>query len=190
MDEAEKKQWDDFEPSVSGDNSKSIYLIHPCCRDIFLQQYALLAPPTKTCLDLTELSKTFLQIPLGRIGDRFRPDWAVNYAGPERFFWIYHHDHFMYEPEWHWLSYDPGMVHGFDDLLANSPLEHAAKLSPQIPFVDNGGDIFSRFSVEILTEILVFLPSTSVRTLQLASRSMASLHLSSRYWRSRFEFPN
>ena len=193
MDEDEKKQWDDFEPFVTpkyAQDPKSIYLIHPQCWDIFLQQHALLASPTRTCLDLTELSKIFLQIPLGPIGNRFRPDWAVDYAGPERFFWIYPQDHFIEESEWHFLARDPGMVLGFDDLLANPPLEHAANLSPQIPFADDGGDIFSRLPVEILTEILVFLPSTSVRNIQLASRSMASLHLSSRYWSSRFEFPN
>ncbi|CAD6592550.1 MAG: hypothetical protein ASARMPRED_006397, partial [Alectoria sarmentosa] len=195
MNEDERKEWEGFEPfyiprDAQGDSIKSIYLIHPSCWDILLQQHALLASPTRTCLDFTELSMIFLQIPLGPIYDRFRPDWAVDYAGPERFFWIHPADQFPLDPEWHFLARDPGIVLGFDDLLANPPLEHDANLSPQIPFVDDAGEILSRLPVEILTEILVLLPSTSVRALQLASRTMASLHLSSRYWRSRFEFPN
>lgn len=219
LNEDEKKEYEDFEHfrkpkyaldlrrvvllktrltvnsrDASGNSVKSIYLIHPACWDILLQQHALLAAPTRTCLDLTELSKVFLQIPLGPKGDRFRPDWVVDYAGPERFFWIrgdsLERKSLLAEREWHFLARDPGMVLGFDDLLANPPLEHATNLPPQSPFLASVGDIFSRLPVEILTEILVLLPSTSVRSLQLASRATASLHLSSRYWRSRFEFPN
>lgn len=82
------------------------------------------------------------------------------------------------------------MALGFDNLLANPPLVSTASNSPRMQLTDNSRDIFSCLPVEILAEILVLLPSASVRDLQLASRKVASLHLSSRYWRSRFEFPN
>lgn len=91
------------------------------------------------------------------------------------------------EPEWHFLLRDPALVLGFDDLLANPPLEPAA---PRIEFMDNGSDFFAKLPSELLDEILVQLPSTSVRNLELDSRKMASVNLSSKYWRSRFEFPN
>lgn len=82
------------------------------------------------------------------------------------------------------------MACGFDQLLASPPLESAATMSPRVRFIENGGDIFSRLPEEIITEIVVLLPSALVRDLQLASRKMASVHLSSRYWRSRFQFSN
>lgn len=176
-----------------GNSIKSIYLMHPRCWDILLQQHALVASPTRTYLDLNELSKIFLQIPLGPRGDRFRPDWVTDYAGPERFFWIKFIDEMnclAEEREWHFLARDPGMTLGFDELLTNPPLESAANILPRIQCANDEGDIFSRLPTKVLTEILVFLPSASVRDLQLASRRIASVHLSSRYWRSRFDFPN
>ena len=170
----------------------TFYLMHPRCWDILLQQHALVAPPTKTCLDLNELGKIFIQVPqMGPFGGGFRPDWTTDYAEPEQFFWMGQEDRiFQQAPEWKFLTHDPGTACGFDELLANPPLESAASMSPRIEFTDDGGDIFHRLPAEILTEILVLLPSTSVRDLQFASRKMASIHLSSRYWRSRFEFPN
>ncbi len=175
---------------ASGVSMKSIYLMHPCCWDILLQQHTLTATPTNTSFDLNELSKILLQIPLGPARDGFRPDWVIDYAGPERFFWIRKFDHLQYEPEWHFLGRDPGMVFGFDELLANPPLESSASTSTPIQFIDEGGDIFSRLPTEILMDVLVLLPSPSVRDLQLASRKMASVPLGSRYWRSRYEYPN
>lgn len=85
---------------------------------------------------------------------------------------------------------DPGTPYGFDELLANPPLEPTANTSPRIQFTDDGDDIFSRLPEELLTDIIVLLSSASVRDVQLASKKMASVHLSSRYWRSRFDFPN
>lgn len=175
---------------ASEDPDKDLYEMHPSCWEILLQQYAHVAPPNKTSLDLEDFVKIFLQIPLGQTGGGFRPDWATDYAGPEQFWWMGQDIDFEQVPEWRFLAHHPGTANGFDELLANPPLESAANISPQIQFVDDGGDIFSRLPAELLEEILVLLPSTSVRDLQFASRKVASVHLSSRYWRSRFNFPN
>ncbi len=216
MNERETKEWEGFESFYSpkyvlGANSmalpttqlnvhsrdasgrpiKSIYLMHPPCWDMLLQQYALVASPAKKLLDLNELSRIFLQMPLVRIGDRCRPDWVINYAGPERIFWVLdNHSFFAARREWHFLARDPGMSLGLDDLLADPPLESTTDTWPRVQFIGNGRDIFGLLPEEILIEVLVLLPSASVRDSQLASRKMASVHLSSRYWRSRFDFPN
>ena len=168
----------------------SVFLMHPRCWDILLQQHALVESPVKPCLDLNALSKIFLQIPLGPGGSKFRPDWVTDYAGPELFFWNYEISSFQDAPEWEFMVHDPGFVRGFDDLLASPPLESVTDISPRIEFFDNGGDVFARLPEELLSEITMLLPSASVRDLRLASRRMASMHLSSRYSRSRFEFPN
>lgn len=166
--------------------------MHPCCWDILQQQYALLASPTKMHLDLNELSKIFTQIPLAKSSTGgFRPDWAIDSAGTEQLLvFDYSDDMSEAQKHPHFLLCDPGTACGFDELLANPPLEPAGNTSPRINFPQNGGDGFSRLPVEILTEILVLLPSASVRDLPLASRAMASVGFCSRYWRSRFEFPN
>lgn len=168
------------------------FLMHPCCWEILLQQHALAGPPTETCLDLKDLGKILIQTPLGPSGRNFRPDWTTDYAGPEYFFWMEKEPDEMLDqvPEWNFLARDSGRARGFDELLAHPPLESAANLSPRIQCGDDEGDIFSCLPPELLTEILVLLPSASVRNLQLASRKIASVHLSSRYWRSRFDFPN
>lgn len=130
---------------------------------------------------------------MGYRGGGFQPDWATDYGGPEPFWWIGDDatpDIFPEAFEWHFLQRDPGVACGFDQLFASPPFKSSATMSPPIRFTESGNDIFSRFPEEIITEILVLLPSASVRDLQLASRKIASAHLSSRYWRSRFEFPN
>lgn len=219
MTEDEKKQWSGFDtisgnryaldpaiivrssvqltvdPRVGKKHSfRSIYLMHPRCWGILLQQYALVALPSQMSLDLNELAKVFLQIPLGRGGGGFAPDWATNYGGPELIWWMNgledHGVSFEDAPQWHFLQRDPGIACGFHELLINPPFESSTDKSGWIQFTDDGGDIFARLPEEVLTEILVLLPSASVRDLQLASRRMASVHLSSRYWRSRFVFPN
>ena len=170
---------------------RSLYMMHPRCWDIFLQQHALVTSPTKADLNLNELAKAFLQIPLGKTGGGFAPDWATDYGGPELFWWINDlGELFDDTPQWHFLQRDPGIACGFDELFLNPPFESTTDMSGRVQFTDDGGDIFARLPEEIITEILVLLPSASVRDLQLASRRMASVHLSSRYWRSRFEFPN
>ena len=173
--------------------SRSLYLMHPRCWDICLQQHALVASPTKASLDLNELAKAFLQIPLGRTRGGFAPDWATDYGGPELFWWVNGEESgepFDDATQWHFLQRDPGIACGFDELLTNPPFESTTDMSGRVNFTEDGADIFARLPEEVLTEILVLLPSASVRDLQLASRRMASVHLSSRYWRSRFEFPN
>ncbi len=166
--------------------------MHPRCWDILQQQHALVAPPNKACLDLNELAKAFIQVPLLKGGCGFRPDWTIDYAGPEQFYWVSEENEMNMEddPEWKFIALDPRTACGFDELLANPPLESAANTSSPIQFNDDGGDVFHRLPPEILTEILVLLPSTSVRALQLASRKKASVHLGSQYWRSRFDWPN
>ncbi len=123
------------------------------------------------------------------MADCFRPDWITDFTGPERFYCI---EDGLSEgpPVCNFIVRDPGTAYGFDELLANPPLEPAANTSPRIVFTDDGGDIFSCLPEELLTRILVLLPSALVRDVQLASKKMASVHLSSRYWRSRFGFPN
>ncbi len=206
MTENQQKEWEGFEgfsapryaddlsnivlPSDITNPMRSIYLMHPCCWDILLQQHALIGTSTNTNFDLNELSKIFLQMSLGSAGNSYRPDWVIDYAGPERFFWIKNFDELKDEPEWHFLGRDPGMVFGFDELLANPPLQSTASTSTPIQFTDEGGDILSRLPTEILMDVLVLLPTPSVRNLQLASRKMASVPLGSRYWRSRFQYPN
>ena len=168
--------------------------MHPRCWDICLQQHALVASPTKAGLDLNELAKAFLQIPLGKSGGGFAPDWATDYGGPELYWWVDGAvdlgDPFDDAPQWPFFQCDPGIARGFHDLFTNPPFESTTDLLARVQFTDDGGDIFARLPEEVLTEILVLLPSASVRDFQLASRRMASVHLSSRYWRSRFEFPN
>lgn len=139
--------------------------MHPCYQEILLQQHALIAPPTETCLDPPELAKTLIQIPLGKRGGGFRPDWATDYDGPEPFWWIGDEetpDIFPETSEWRFLQRDPGMACGFDQLFASPPLESAATMSPRVRFIQYRGDIFSRIPEEIINEILVLLPSASV----------------------------
>ena len=167
------------------------YFMHPRCWDKLIQQHALKSSLYETVLDLTMLAKIFTRAPLNRTGG-FKPDWTTDYVGAEQFSWD---DEltapiFRQEKEGHFLARDPGLSLGFDGLLANPPLASATDIAPKNKFIDNGSDIFSRIPEEILSEIAVLLPSASVRNLQFASRRMASLHLSSRYWRSRFNFPN
>ena len=174
--------------------SRSIYLMHPRCWDILLQQYALVASPDQMGLDLNVLAKIFFQIPLAKMGGGFAPDWATDYGGPELIWWKNGlEDHgvgFDDAPQWHFLQRDPGIAYGFHELFINPPFESSTDKTGRTQFTDDGSDIFARLPEEVLTEIFVLLPSASVRDLQLASRRMASVHLSSRYWRSRFDFPN
>lgn len=172
--------------------------MHPCCWDILLQQHALVAPPNQSSLDLNLLGNMFIKVPLERHGGGFKPDWSADYAGPEQFFWLEgedNNDEFVGDlleqaPEWKFLARDPGTAYGFDILLANPPLESAANMPSPIQCIDIGADIFSSLPDEILEDLLSLLPSAAVRDVQLSSRRMASVHLGSNYWRSRFEFPN
>ena len=170
--------------------------MHPRCWDILVQQHALIASPDKSALDLKMLAKIFAQTPLsdaGGLGGGLKLDWAKDYAGAEQFFWDvneWNRHYRQLDEGWHFLARDPRLALGFDDLLASPPLASATDIAPKTRFNDNTCDIFSRLPAQILLEILVLLPSTSVRSLQLASRRVASLYLSSRYWRSRFKFPN
>ena len=181
-----------------GDSADFLFPIHPCCWDILLQQHAIVAPPNQSRLDLNLLGNTFIKLPLARQGGGFKPDWTADYAGPEEFFWLEgedNNDEFVnclleQAPEWKFLARDPGTTYGFDDLLANPPLESAANMPSPTQCIENPTDIFSRLPNDILEDILLLLPSAAVRDVQLASRRMASVHLSSNYWRSRFDFPN
>lgn len=59
-----------------------------------------------------------------------------------------------------------------------------------IQWRENTPDPFSRLPPELLAEVLFLLPTASGQTVRLASRAMASISLSSSFWRSRFHFPN
>ena len=166
-------------------------MMHPRCCDILLQQHALIAAPTAPPFNLNELAKIFLQIPLGFTHGGFAPDWAPDYDGPEPFFWCDSQNENLDDyPEWQFLLQDPGVGRGFDELFRSPPALSDNLTPPPIYFSDDGLDIFARLPVELLIKILVLLPTTSVRNLQLASRRTASVHLDCTYWRSRFEFPN
>ena len=181
-----------------GDSENFLFPMHPCCWDILLQQHAIVALPNQSCLDLNLLGNTFTKLPSARNGGGFKPDWTADYAGPEQFFWLEgetNNDPFirgLFEraPEWIYLVQDLGMAYRFDDMLANPPLESAANIPSPIQCIENRTDIFSRLPNDILEDILLLLPSAAVRDVQLASRRMARVHLSSNYWRSRFDFPN
>ena len=174
-----------------GHSESFFYCMHLRCWDILQQQHALIAPLSKT-IDLNELGRILIQIPLigkGMLGaGYFKPDWTNDFTGPEQFANI--EENLGEDGLCKFTAFDPGNAHGFDELLAHPPLEPAVNVSPRIQFTDDGSDVFACLPEEILTELLVLLPSASVRDLQLASKKMASVHLSSRYWRSRFDFPN
>lgn len=196
MNESEKREWESFEKPFglvfsptslistsaqlmlsprAGHSKRVFYCMHLCCWDILQQQHALIAPPSR-CLDLNELRRLLIQIPLigkGILGaDYFKPDWTNDFTGSERFANIEGN----FSDDGTFTTHDPGIAYGFDELLANPPLETAATISPRIQFTDDGGDVFTRLPEEILTEIFVLLPSASVRDVQLASKKLASVH--------------
>ena len=94
-------------------------------------------------------------------------------------------------PEWDFLVRNPDNPQGFETLLANPPLLAATgELSPPNSIATNIHDIFCRLPEELLLEIICLLPTASVHKLRLASRAIASVRLNTRFWRSRFMFPN
>lgn len=135
-------------------------------------------------------------------GRGLHPDWAEDYDGPEKFWsdgWADHP-----EPE---ASNVAGILDSYSqlDYLVKDPLkltEQAQDLcnAPPVPSstqcqgsvgIDGGGDgYFSRFPVEILSHLISFLPTKSVRAVRFASRAITRIELDSTFWRSRFIFPN
>lgn len=100
--------------------------------------------------DLNVLGKIFIRAPLGRKGSGFRPDWTTDYDGTEQLWWIYEDGFVEDGPERNSLVCDPGTACGFEELLANPPLESAADMSPRTQLPDDGSDIFSRVTEDIL----------------------------------------
>ena len=135
-------------------------------------------------------------------GRGLHPDWAEDYDGPETFWsdgWADHP-----EPE---ASNVAGILDSYSqlDYLVKDPFklsEQAQDLCNEPPVLSSlqgqgsvgiegrSDGYFSRFPVEILSHLISFLPTQSVRAVRLASRAIARIELDSTFWHSRFVFPN
>lgn len=176
--------------------------MHPPCWDIFLQKYALLATRAPLQPNLSKLADIIVAQDL-EVGKRgLIPSWAGDYAGPEQFWsdgWTYHPDPdasglaglLEVAPEWDFLVHDPSDAQEFANLLENPPLASDDSNSSTITqWRGYTQDPFSCLPPELLMEVLCLLPTASGQAVRLASRAMASIRLSSSFWRSRFDFPN
>lgn len=179
-----------------------VYPIHPACWDIFLQNHALLAKENASRPDFDTLGQLLASQSLEEGDARgLRPDWTNNYLGPEKFWadgWRHHEEPeasdvagvLDYSAEWDFLVHDPTVFPNLDELLNNPPRVSDEQPSHLVHSVISQEDDILNLPAEILMTILCFLPTSSVRALRQASRSFASLQLSSTYWRSRFAYPN
>lgn len=183
------------------DVTEILYPMHTPCWEMFLQNHALHATREPLRPNLSKLAEIFAAQDLEEGYRGLIPSWAGDYAGPERFWsdgWAYRADGasevvelLEAAPEWDFLVHDPGNVQGFTELLENPPLaSKSSNPSSIIPWKGHTRDPFSRLPTELLMEILCLLPTSSGQALRLASRAMASVTLSSSFWRSRFHFPN
>ena len=175
---------------------------HAACWDLFVQEHALLAKEDAGNPDLDVLGRLISSQRLEEEGRGLHPDWAEDYDGPETFWsdgWADHP-----EPE---ASNVAGILDSYSqlDYLVKDPFklsEQAQDFCNEPPVlsstqgqasigIDGRGDgYFSRFPVEILSHLISFLPTQSVRALRLASRAIARIGLDSTFWHSRFVFPN
>lgn len=189
-------------PSFYGDVNEVLYPMHPPCWDIFRQKYALLATRHPLHPNLSRLADIILSQDLEKGNRGLIPSWAGDYAGPEQFWsdgWTYNPDPDASElagllevaPEWDFLVHDPSNAQGFASLLENPPLANDdSNSSTMVQWRGYTNDPFSRLPPELLMEVLCLLPTASGQAVRLASRAMASISLSSSFWRSRFDFPN
>ena len=93
-------------------------------------------------------------------------------------------------PECDSLVHDPGNAQGLAELLEDPPLARShPNLSTNNSWTVDNHDPFSRLPTKLLIEVLCLLPTTAEQALRLASRVMASVSHSSKFWRSRFDFP-
>ena len=94
-------------------------------------------------------------------------------------------------PEFDYLVCDPKILPDFQDLSGSTFVPHKNGYAPLIDEPNTGSpDTFSSLPVGVRLNLLCLLPTISVQNLRLASRSMAVTLLDSRYWRSRFIWPN
>ena len=176
--------------------------MHVPCWEILLQTYALLTTRAPLQPNLSKLADIIVAQDL-EVGNRgLIPSWAGDYAGPEQFWghgWACNNSPDQSEvaalleraPEWDFLVHDPSNAQEFANILENPPLASGDfNSSTVIQWRGYTQDPFSRLPPELLMEILCLLPTTSGQAVRLASRAMASIRLSSSFWRSRFDFPN
>ena len=176
--------------------------MHPACWDIFLQKHAVLSSRNPSYPNLEKLGEIISSQDVACDGRGLVPEWAGDYDGPEQFWedgWSWHEEPeasvvaglLEESPEWNYLVHDPDNSQGFGTLLTKPPLLAAtAESPPPISMVINTHDIFCRLPEELLLEIICLLPTASIHKLRLASRAIASVHLNTKFWRSRFMFPN
>ena len=179
--------------------------MHSACWQIFLQVHASLSPQNPLNPDLKKLGQTLSHSERAESKHGLLPEWAGDYAGPEQFWedgWTWSEDLdasvvaglLEERPEWDFLAFNPDSLKGFDQLMPDPPLSPSSPSSTtsHILFRSDLGepDIFSRLPEELLAEIVSFLPTISAQSVRLASRTMASTHLSAKFWRSRFAYPN
>ena len=177
--------------------------MHASCWDILVQQYALHATRDPLHPNLSRLGTLFSAQNLKKGYRGLIPSWAGDYNGPERFWsdgWSDYHPVpeasdvaglLEVAPEYDFLVHDPGNAQGFDELLEDPPLAHSHPIpSTNISWKADHHDPFSCLPTELLIEVLCLLPTTAAQAVRLASRAMASVTLSSEFWRSRFDFPN
>ena len=92
--------------------------------------------------------------------------------------------------DYDYLVKNPNKVDEINEILGNPPTLSAEDASLQPTSKPRGQCIFSRLPEEILVQLFGFLPTSSVLAVRLASRTMASVLLASRFWRSRFNLPH
>ncbi len=176
--------------------------MHPPCWEIFRESHARLATRDPLHPDLSKLANIFAAQDLEEGYRGLIPSWTGDYNGPERFWsdgWSYHSEPessaviglLEVAPEWDFLVHDPGNAQGFAELLSDPPLvSNSSNSLTIIPWKGETQDPFSRLPTELLMEVLCLLPTASGQPVRLASNAMASIPLSSSFWRSRFDFPN
>ena len=176
--------------------------MHPACWDIFLQKHAIISNCNPFYPNLEKLGQLFSSQDVACDGRGLVPEWAGDYDGPEQFWedgWSWNEEPeasvvaglLEESPEWDFFVRNPDNSQGFETLLANPPLlASTAESRPPISMVTNTHDIFCRLPEELLLEIISLLPTASVYKLRLASRVIASVRLTTRFWRTRFMFPN
>ena len=200
-----KSQWsyDSSNDDASSDVECEVaFPFHAACWDLFVQEHALLAKEDAGNPDLNVLGRLISSQRLEDEGRGLHPDWAEDYDGPETFWsdgWADHP-----EPEasnvagildsYSQLDYlvkDPFRLNEQAQDLCNDPPILSSTQSQVSGGIDGGcDDYFSRFPVEILSHLISFLPTQSIRAVRFASRAIARIELDSRFWHSRFVFPN
>ncbi|KAL8786433.1 MAG: hypothetical protein Q9195_008203 [Heterodermia aff. obscurata] len=185
-----------------GTDKEVVFPIHPVCWQIFVQAHALLARETASAPDLNLLGDYLASQEVEQDGRGLRPSWTDDYGGPEQFWadgWREHPEPeasevagiLDYTEEWDFLVKDPDNTKGLDAILQSPPLRTTDRQTtlPVKP-TSNTACPFSRIPEELRLQILTLLPTPSIPSIRLASRSMAVIPLTRSFWRSRFAYPN